>query len=401
MGKSAPTPPPAPDPTVVAGAEAQANADTARLQANLNNVNQVTPYGSVTYAQTSPDRWTQTTTLSPAEQGVFDSEIGAQQGALDLAGQQIPRIGAALGSGVTPGGIISTPSWTGAQFNFDAGPQVQTGIANTPVRTSFDTGPAVQTSVGPTDFNQAVGDTIQSQYGAAMGLLNPQIQQQTEQEMARLTAQGLNPNDAAWQNDMTLFGNQIGTERAQAANDAVQSGNAEQAQLFGEALNRGNFANTAQNQIYGENQGAAQFANTAAGQAFGQGAQQGAFANSAAGQIYGQNQGAGAFYNNAANQDFQTRLAASQFGNQAEQQGFQQDAYAQELPINELDALLSSGQVGMPSGVQYSPVQVAPTNVLGAYDLNQQAQQAAYQAKLANSHSALGGLFSLGSALLL
>jgi hypothetical protein len=199
---------------------------------------------------------------------------------------------------------------------------------------------------------------------------------------------------------MQLFNQSKNDAYQQASNAAVQAGDQEQQALFGEAVNQGNFANTAQGQIYGENQGQAAFANQGIGQNFSQGAQAGSFANTSAGQIYGQNQGAGAFYNNAANQDFQTRLAASQFGNQAEQQGFQQDAYAQELPINELDALMSSGQVGMPSGVQYSPVQVAPTNVLGAYNLNQQAQQANYQAQLANSQSLLGGLFSLGSAAL-
>ena len=51
MGKSSSSPPPAPDPTVTARAQADANAETARLQATLNRVNQITPYGSITYTR--------------------------------------------------------------------------------------------------------------------------------------------------------------------------------------------------------------------------------------------------------------------------------------------------------------------------------------------------------------
>lgn len=47
---------------------------------------------------------------------------------------------------------------------------------------------------------------------------------------------------------------------------------------------------------------------------------------------------------------------------------------------------------------QYSPVGVAPTDVTGAYGLNAQMQQNAYNARMQNYSSGLGGLFSLGSA---
>src|SRR6187549_1014741 len=42
----APTPP---DPVATANAQTASNRDTALTQARLNNVNQVTPYGSLTY----------------------------------------------------------------------------------------------------------------------------------------------------------------------------------------------------------------------------------------------------------------------------------------------------------------------------------------------------------------
>jgi hypothetical protein len=51
MGKGSSSPPPAPDPAVTIQAQSAANADTARLTAQLNRVNQVGPTGSITYSQ--------------------------------------------------------------------------------------------------------------------------------------------------------------------------------------------------------------------------------------------------------------------------------------------------------------------------------------------------------------
>jgi hypothetical protein len=60
---------------------------------------------------------------------------------------------------------------------------------------------------------------------------------------------------------------------------------------------------------------------------------------------------------------------------------------------------MSSGQVQAPSSTP-AQTSIAPTNVLGAYQLQQNAEQANYQAQLQNYNSGLGGLFNLGSAAL-
>jgi len=52
MGKKSPKAPAAPDPVATAAAQTQQNKDTAYWNAVLNNVNQVTPYGTLTYTQT-------------------------------------------------------------------------------------------------------------------------------------------------------------------------------------------------------------------------------------------------------------------------------------------------------------------------------------------------------------
>ncbi|CAB4166179.1 Intramolecular chaperone auto-processing domain containing protein [uncultured Caudovirales phage] len=50
MGKSTPSPPPAPDPVATANAQAASNAETAKLNAELNRVNTYTPYGNIVYS---------------------------------------------------------------------------------------------------------------------------------------------------------------------------------------------------------------------------------------------------------------------------------------------------------------------------------------------------------------
>lgn len=52
MGKGSPKPPAAPDPAKTAAAQTATNKETAYWNAVLNNVNQITPYGNLTYEQT-------------------------------------------------------------------------------------------------------------------------------------------------------------------------------------------------------------------------------------------------------------------------------------------------------------------------------------------------------------
>ncbi len=261
------------------------------------------------------NQWTQNTSLSPAEQNIFNQTTQAQGSALGIANNQLGNVQNALNTPLAPTGPLAS--------NVQSGP--------------------VQQSIGPSDFNQAVGNTINSNYNTQMGLLQPQMDQAAEHQNAQLIAQGLNPNDAAYQNSQTLFDQGQASQRAQVANNAVNSGNAEQNLLFGQQAAQGQFANSAQ------------------AQQFGQGA-------------------ANANLYNAANQ-----------------QQFNNTAYAQQNPINEFNSLMSSSQVQAPQSTA-AQTSVSPTDVTGAYGLQAQQQNAQYQAQLANYQSGMGGLFSLGSA---
>jgi len=103
MGKRAPS---APDPVQTAGAQAAANRSTAITQQNLNMVDQRNPWGSVSYAPNGSrqhfdemsGKWidtpsfTQTTTLSPSQQKIFDLNQQAQGNLAGLANDQSAKL---------------------------------------------------------------------------------------------------------------------------------------------------------------------------------------------------------------------------------------------------------------------------------------------------------------------
>lgn len=98
MGKKAPAPP---DPFATAAAQSGMNRDTAITQMQLNAGTQVNPWGTVSTTQTgttgftnSQGKWvetpqfTQTTTLSPEQQAIFEQSQQAQNNLAGLAAEQ-------------------------------------------------------------------------------------------------------------------------------------------------------------------------------------------------------------------------------------------------------------------------------------------------------------------------
>jgi hypothetical protein len=94
-----------PDPEKTAAAQAGLNRDTAITQAQLNQVNQITPDGNLTYAQTGTSRfkdskgnwvetptYTATTTLSPQQQAIKTQTDAASLNLGTLANQQSAAI---------------------------------------------------------------------------------------------------------------------------------------------------------------------------------------------------------------------------------------------------------------------------------------------------------------------
>lgn len=92
--------PAAPNPISTAQAQTASNVDTAKAQAQINAVNQVTPDGSLTYTQDKwPDgtpKFTATTTLSPEQMRLKGINQGTSESLANTAQQQAGRLNTAL-----------------------------------------------------------------------------------------------------------------------------------------------------------------------------------------------------------------------------------------------------------------------------------------------------------------
>jgi hypothetical protein len=120
LGKSTPSPPPAPDPAQLAKQQTSSNVNTALANAQLNNTDQITPYGSLTYTQNGGSytdnglfvpHYVATTTLSPDQQKLHDSQMGVSQGTTDLANQYVKRIADATSQPFNYDGLPAAPTY--------------------------------------------------------------------------------------------------------------------------------------------------------------------------------------------------------------------------------------------------------------------------------------------------
>lgn len=105
-----------------------------------------------------------------------------------------------------------------------------------------------------------------------------------------------------------------------------------------------------------------------------------------------------------ANQSYQDEVANALNANSTalsdRQQGISESNYLRELPINEVSALLSGGQVAQPTFQNTPQTQVANTNTAGIIQSSFQDQEANYQQQMQQQNAAIGAVFgAAGSAL--
>lgn len=186
--------PQAPDPMQTAQAQSGMNRDTAIAQQNLNMVNQVTPWGSLTNQQTgttsytdssgklvTQPAWTQTVSLSPEQQAIFEKSQAAQENLAGIA-------------------------------------QNQSGIV-------------ADTLSNPFEFNNQ--DAADWAYDLAQTRIAPQQQQSQAALRSQLINSGLRPGTRAWDSEMTRIGQQFNDQNNMLA---LQGRN----QAFSEALSTRN-----------------------------------------------------------------------------------------------------------------------------------------------------------------
>ena len=440
LGKSAPE---APDPYATAQAQAQFNNQTAQTQQALNMVNQVTPYGTLTYEQTgqqfTPGAGGQTYYYNPST-GEYSSTMPLASGGTSAPSQN-PNMSPSMAqsiaskSGESGGGLASgwqmvqgtlVPKYTATtQFSpsqqaiFDQSQAAMGNLAQLAQQQSsslishlgqpmdLSGAPALQSNLG-SDYKTSLGSDYTTQlgpdYNSSLGdNFKGNVDLATSYAGADdFSADRAKYEDALWQRGASDRSAQEAQLRTTLANKGIREGsaawNAEMERL-------GRQTTDAQLATYlagGQEQSrmvelarqAAQFGNdaTLAGANFGNNAalQQAALRNDVAmnSALFGNNaalQGA-QFGNNAA-------LQQAQFGNQARSQ-YMDEAYAQRnQPINELTSLLGLSQVQNPTSanVQTPQASVGGVDFMGLAADNYKNQSDNYQ-------EMMGGMFDLATA---
>lgn len=429
--------PPSVDPAALATGQAQANIETAKQQANINNVRTNSPLAQSYFEQGPDGRWNLNQSLSPQTEPVFNNQTSLAQLLSGTAGSVAslaasPAQGGAniinsaydkLGGQIPTGPIDTSDLW-----NYQAGGNVgpiqskidpsnlwgfQTGGHVGPLATSLSFDGLAQLPTSSTDFRDLVGKAQNAAYDTQAGYLDPQFSQKRSDLSQQLADQGISVGTDAYSRAQGDLGRQETMAYQQAKDAAVAAGNEEQARLFGENLSsrqqgvgeeatKSNFYNQTQQQYYNEGANNAQISNAARGQSLAELLAEGGFANQAEQQGYGQT---------AQN---------AQIGNQARQQAVNERALQWGQPLSALgqaaqigEGILSGSSSQLPSLGSLadfawagnlptfggSPTTVSPANVIGAQTAANSANLNRFAAGNTLNNQAFNGLGSLGGAL--
>jgi hypothetical protein len=354
--------PPAPDYTAAANAQAEGSRNVVEQQTWANRPDQVTPFGTQSWQSTPTvdpttgqtlNRWTQTTQLTPDSQAALDAQLALTRGRSEIGAGMLGRVESEFGAPM---------DWS--QFQ-QGGSAPQAGnLRPEQLQRNLDFSGAQQ--VDPSQrYAQRAEDAI---YSRAMGRMQPQQEQMRAQTETRLRNQGLRPGDEAYDRQMEQLGQQQGDERERALFEAISRSGQEASRFMGMDLG------LRQQQV-------------------GEIGQQGAFANQAAGLGFGQQATAGA-------QNFGQAMQSSNYQTQLRQQQIAEEMQRRGFSLNEINALISGQQVGMPSMPGFnSASQAQGPQLLQAAQMQGQSQLDAFNAQnaqLGNLIGAVASPFSFG-----
>ena len=446
MGKKTPSPPAAPDPMKTAVAQGAINREAAIAQAELNRINEYTPYGSSVYSPDgveNPDTgitpYRRTTTLDPGQQNIFDQQTRATGALNTLAADQTGRVAQAVQQPFSYAGLAPAPTTSGLQssvnaagqalsqpFNYQGLPSAPTssgvaaaanmGAASVAQPFSFSGLPAAPTSSGiaaaantgaasvaqpfsfdglpaaPTGDAAARQQTIDSVYNQYTSRLDPRFAKANTDLQTSLANQGFAVGGDAYNSAFESAGRTRNDAYQQALNAAVTAGGAEQSRLFG-------LGDTARQRATAE-------ALTLRGmpmseQAAVQGLQQTAFSTQAserdrAAAERSQQRQAGL---TDAQQVFNLQSVLYGLQGNERERAIQEAAYLRNVPLNETTALMGTGP-GI-SNPQFSAAPqgtIAPANYQAQVNANYQGALGNYNQQVGANNAAMGGLFGLAGA---
>jgi hypothetical protein len=340
-----------------------------------------------------------------------------------------------LQTGVGQRGVVSGFNFGGPQMGVS--PMVR-GLATSTGTEQVQRGLATGDNPALPQIDNTFRDRVANDLMSAMMPAQQLAQQSLETDLSN---RGFKVGTRGYQRAMDDLGGRQAAERYNALGQAGQEAQrlfgmqmGARQQAFNEDVSGGQFANQAANQAFGQGLAANQFRNQAVGQAFNQALGAGQFGNQAQSQLYGQLMGQADLANRAGQQAFSQDLAAGQFGNQAlgqaqnldinrmqamnqaQQQQFgqnmqyanmmnqlRQQAIAEQMQrrgmsLNEMNALLTGQQVGMPQMPRFNASGVAETpQLLNAANMQYNASMDAFNAQQQGLANTMGGLSSLAS----
>jgi hypothetical protein len=453
-GKSAPK---APDYAAAAEQQAQSSREVTEQQTWANRPDQFTPWGSQTWenqqvwdpsTQQYLNRWAQKTELTPESQRALDAQLGLTGDRSELgrdlmaraeqefgqemdwskfqqAGQAVKAPGAVQGGAIAGTGALDRGQYSPEEIQRGVqGQDYQRQLQGEQLARGYDIqGP----ELNPADrYYGEANDAIYQQW-ADRAL--PQQERDTDALRTQLYNMGLKEGDPGYDREMEKLRQSQGDAMRQAQYQATIGAGSEAQRMLGmDAATR--------QQLTGEQAGLAAFGNQAALGQFGMGAQQGEFANQAADRYFQQALAQGQFGNQAAAQSlaqqlglggqrFQESLAAAGFGNEAQQQGWQQQMAGQDqnfqqqmaasqyqtqlrqqqiaeemqkrgFSLNEINALISGQQVGMPTMPGFNTAAASQGNqALTAAQLTGQSELDRFNAQQAATQGMMSGIGSL------
>jgi hypothetical protein len=273
MGKKTPSAPAAPDPAATAAAQSATNKDTAYWNAVLNNVNQITPYGSLTYTQsgggkkyntdaynTAMDAYNAAVTSGQAGKKVISAnrQKGATEYTLGLEDGTTVRAPGAYAVGDIYGGSISATIPKLQDYLIaDAPPEFTSKIELSPEQkqlldiqnrsdialsnlgeqqigriASSVASPFSYSGLGDAPTNESIAEQQTRAEEAILSRLNPQFSRDEEAMRTRLINQGITQGSEAYRRDMEAFNQSKNDARLQAILQGQQYGGTAQQQAL-------------------------------------------------------------------------------------------------------------------------------------------------------------------------
>ena len=377
MGIFKDDPPQPPSPTATAAAQTGTNVSTAIANSYLNQVNQVTPDGNLTYETTGNYGYTDpstglsynipqktaTQTMSPQAQAIKSEQDQTKFTLAQMSNNLSKNIAGHLSqplnlSGAPGGGQADNLYGYAAATGYNGGGNIQKNL-----------GPLedITKDYGPADNFGADRQRVEE---ALYGRLNPQLSRERTNVEQRLADQGIRYGSAAYAAAMDDYNRQANDLRL----GVTAQGGAEQQRLNQMEAQRAAFQNSAQQQGYEQMLG------------------QGTFANQAQNQAYAQNAAQAAFYNAGQGQNFGQQQSIFNASNAARNQYLQEQYQLRNQPLNEVSALMSGSQLNNPSWLNTPSSQIPTTDVAGIQNANFNQQMSAYNAQNAAWNALAGGI---------